>query len=127
MYTTALRFEGEDPICPYLTGQRHAGDNLDSIPALRGPELPPTQWMSDTLAATTPKENQDRILEMNGLIHGRRKFVEIDEFFPGECARVINAIAEIYKHDAHCKRQGFTPAQRRAYHQANSESVMTNL
>jgi hypothetical protein len=38
--------------------------------------------------------------------------IEIDEFFPSHCARVIDAIATIYQHEAHCKEQQLTAAQR---------------
>ncbi len=127
MYTTVLRFEGDDSICLYFTGRRHAGENLDAILAHRDPSLPPIQWMSDGLAANTPKQHKDRALDLNCMTHGRRQFIDIDEFFPSECARVIDAIAEIYKHEAHCKEQQLTPAQRLTYHQVNSAPVMTEL
>jgi hypothetical protein len=127
MYTTVLQFEGDQAICLYLTGRRHAGENLDAILAHRDPDLPPIQWMSDGLAANTPQQHHDQTLDLNCLVHGRRKFVEIDEFFPHECARVIDAIAEVYQHEAHCKAQPLTPAQRLAYHQAHSRRVMEAL
>jgi hypothetical protein len=127
MYTTVLRFEGEHSICLYFTGRRHAGENLDDILRYRAPDLPPIQWMSDGLAANTPKQHQDQTLDINCIVHGRRKFVEIDEFFPSECARVIDAIAEIYKHEAYCKEQQLTPEQRLAYHQEHSREGMENL
>ena len=127
MYTTALRFEGAHSICLYITGRQHAGENLDAVLALRDPSLPPIQWMSDGLAANTPKRHKDQTLDLNCLVHGRRQFVDIDEYFPRECARVIDAIAEIYKHEAHCQEQRLTPAGRLAYHQANSREVMEAL
>ena len=127
MYTTALRFEGDHPICLYFTGRRHAGENLDAILAHRDPDLPPIQWMSDGLAANTPKQHKDQTLDISCLVHGRRQFVDIDDFFPGECARVVDAIAEIYKHEAHCKEQRLTAAQRLAYHQEHSAEVMEEL
>ncbi len=127
MYTTVLHFEGDHPICLYFTGRRHAGENLDAILAYRDPDLPPIQWMSDALAANTPKQHQDQTLDISCLVHGRRQFVDIDDFFPGECARVVDAIAEIYKHEAHCKEQQLTPAQRLAYHQEHSAEVMEGL
>jgi hypothetical protein len=65
-------------------------------------------------------------LELPGL-PGRRQFVDIEAFFPSECARVIDAIATIYKHEAHCKDQQLTPAQRLAYHQEHSREVMGEL
>ena len=127
MYTTVLRFEGRYSICLYFTGRRHAGENLDTILAHRDPRLAPIQWMSDGLAANTPKQHQDRTLDLNCLVHGRRQFVDIDEYFPSECARVIDAIAEVYKHEAHCKKQALDATQRLAYHQAHSRSVMDAL
>lgn len=127
MYTTALQFEGEHAICLYLTGRCHAGENLDAILALRDPDLPPIQWMSDGLAANTPKQHQDQTLDISCLVHGRRQFVDIEDFFPSECARVIDAIAKIYKHEAHCKEQQLTPAQRLTYHQMHSSAVMKDL
>jgi transposase len=127
MYTTVLRFEGEHAICLYLTGRQHAGENLDDILAHRDPTLPPIQWMSDALAANTPKEHKDRALDLSCLVHGRRQFVDIEEFFPSECARVIDAIATIYQHEAHCKDHQLTPAQRLAYHQEHSREVMDEL
>jgi transposase len=127
MYTTVLRFEGPQPICLYLTGRRHAGENLDAVLAHRDPSLPPIHWMSDGLAANTPKAHPERALDLSCLVHGRRKFVEIDEFFPRECARVIDAIAAIYRHEAHCQEQHLTPTQRLAYHQAHSGPVLTDL
>lgn len=127
MYTTVLRFEGEQSICLYFTGRRHAGENLDEILARRAPDLPPIQWMSDGLAANTPKQHKDQAVDLSCLVHGRRHFVDIDAFFPDQCARVIDAIATVYKHEAHCKDQQLTPAQRLAYHQANSGHVMEDL
>ena len=127
MYTTVLRFEGPHSICLYFTGRRHAGENLDAVLAHRDPSLPPIQWMSDGLAANTPKQHQARTLDLNCLVHGRRQFTDIDEVFPGECARVIEAIADVYQHEAHCKQHALTPNQRLAYHQAHSRSVMADL
>jgi hypothetical protein len=127
MYTTVLRFEGEHAICLYLTGRQHAGENLDEILAHRDPRLPPIQWMSDGLAANTPKEHKDQAVDLSCLVHGRRQFVDIEAFFPSECARVIDAIATIYKHEAQCQDQQLTPAQRLAYHQAHSRAVMDEL
>ena len=91
------------------------------------PSLPPIQWMSDGLAANTPKQHKDHALDLSCLVHGRRQFVDIDAFFPDECARVIDAIATVYKHEAHCKDQQLTAAQRLAYHQAHSRAVMGDL
>jgi len=66
-------------------------------------------------------------VDLSCLVHGRRQFVDIEAFFPSECARVIDVIATIYKHEAQCKDQQLTPAQRLAHHQEHSAQVMTDL
>ena len=127
MHTTVLLFEAEQSICLYFSGRQHAGENLDDILAFRDPDLPPIQWMSDGLSANTPKQHQDQTLEIHCIIHGRRNFVELDEYFPDECTHVIDAIAKVYKNEAHCKKQKFTPQQRLVYHQEQSRTVMDDL
>jgi hypothetical protein len=127
MYTTVLRLEGEQSICLYFTGRQHAGENLADLLAHRDPRLPPIQWMSDGLAANTPKGHKDQVVDLSCMVHGRRQFVDIDAFFPDQCARVIDAIATVYKHEAHCKDHQLTPAQRLAYHREHSREVMGAL
>jgi hypothetical protein len=127
MYTTVLLFEGEQSICLYLSGRQHAGENLDDILAWRDPDLAPIQWMSDGLAANTPKQHRDLTIDLNCLVHGRRNFVDIEDFFPSECARVIEAIAAVYAHETHCQKQTLSAPQRLAYHQQHSGPVMSEL
>jgi len=127
MYTTVLLFEGEHSICLYFSGRRHAGENLDAILAQRDPHLPPMQRMSDALAANTPGQHKHKTLDIHCIVHGRRQFVDLVSFFPEQCTKVIDAIAELYKHEAHCKAQQLTPQQRLAYHQQHSREVMDAL
>ena len=127
MYTTVLQFEGEYAICLYFTGRQHAGENLDDVLTYRDPDLPPIQWMSDGLAANIPKQHQDQTIDINCIAHGRRKLVELEDYFPKESTQVIDAIAKLYEHEAACKKQRLTPAQRLAYHQQHSRTVMDDL
>jgi transposase len=127
MYTTVVLFEGEHSICLNVSGRRHAGENLDAILAQRDPHLPPMQRMSDALAANTPAQHQHQTLDIHCLVHGRRQFVDLVSFFPEQCTKVIDAIAELYKHEAHCKAEQLSPHQRLAYHQQHSRKVMDAL
>ena len=40
---------------------------------------------------------------------------------------MIDAIAEVYRHEAHCEEHALNPTQRLAYHQAHSRPVMEDL
>jgi hypothetical protein len=127
IYTTALRCEGEQTVCLFFTGRQHAGENLDELLALRDPALPAMLWMSDGLAANTPKRHAERVVDLNCLVHARRQFVDIEAFFPAECASVIAAIATVYRHEAACRDVELDPARRLAYHQTHSAPVMDAL
>lgn len=127
IYTTALRCEGEQTVCLFFTGRQHAGENLDDLMALRQPGLPRMLRMADALAANTLKRHGDRVVDLNCLVHARRQFVDIQDFFPGECDQVIAAIATLYQQEAQCVEAQLNPAQRLAHHQAHSAPVMAHL
>ena len=61
------------------------------------------------------------------LVHGRRKFCNIFNFFDKECTFVLEIIGKVYLHDAHCKSNQYTPEQRLAYHQEHSGPLMQTL
>jgi len=61
------------------------------------------------------------------LVHGRRKFYEMLNCFSDECEFVLSVIGEIYKNEAHCKKNSLTPQQRLEYHQQYSAGVMDAL
>jgi transposase len=124
-HTTVLFFEGERPICLYFTGRQHAGENLDALLAHRDPERAPIQRMSDGLAANTPQQHETQSSQC--LTHGRRQCVDIEAFFPAECHQVIEAIAQVDAHEAHCQAQALAPQQRLAYHQAHRQAVLEAL
>jgi hypothetical protein len=63
----------------------------------------------------------------NCLTHGRRKFVDIIEHFPQECRYVIEVLAQVYAHDAHCRDEGLLGEQRLFYHQTHSSEPMQGL
>tara|TARA_R110002110_G_scaffold414387_2_gene644254 strand:+ start:194 stop:811 length:618 start_codon:yes stop_codon:yes gene_type:complete len=72
-----------------------------------------------------PKEHE--VILMNCIAHARRKFVEIEDFFPNECAYVIEQFAEVYRHDAYTKSAKMDDAQRLRYHQAHNGPIMLAL
>jgi transposase len=125
--TSVLRCVGEQTICLFFIGRQHAGENLDDLLALRDAERAPMLWMSDALAANTPKHRRERVVDLNCLAHARRQFVEINAFFPSECAYVLTAIATVDHQEARCVAAQLTPTQRLASHQAHSAPVMDAL
>ncbi len=125
MYTTAMVFTGENPICLYVTGRQHAGENLDDIIDYRDDTLEPIMQMSDGLAANQLKDNDS--LWINCLIHGRRNFIDIESVFPEECHYAIEAIGKIYHHEAQIKKQKLSDQERLEFHQQHSAPIMEAL
>ncbi len=79
--------------------------------------------MSDALAANWAGEFKRIVAKC--LAHARRQFVELETVFPQACARVLDALAEVYGYDAEAKQM--TDEQRLVFHQLRSGAVMQRL
>jgi transposase len=123
--TGMLSVADERKIALFVTGHRHAGENLTDLLAKRQRGLDPPIQMADALSRNVPKELPT--LLANCLAHARRNFVDVAESFPEECRHVIELLARVYEHDARTKEEKMSPEKRREYHQERSSPVMENL
>ena len=112
-------------IALFMTGDRHAGENLTQLLKQRATGLPPPIQMCDALSRNASKEF--KTIMANCLTHARRQFVELIDRFPDECTYVIENLAKVYHHDAIVKEQGLSPLLRLEYHQRHSGPVMSEL
>jgi transposase len=112
-------------IALFFTGVKHAGENLADVLRRRAAELPPPIQMCDALACNTAGDF-DTILA-NCLTHARRRYVEVAESFPAECARVLQTLRQVYVHDAHTRQKALDDPARLAYHQEHSAPPMAGL
>jgi hypothetical protein len=113
------------PIALFITGQKHAGENLNELLQRRAAHRPPPLQMCDALSRNEPKEF--RTLLCNCLLHGRRYFIDGVEDFPQECRKVIESLREVYRFEAIAKAQKLSDEPRLSFHQAHSQPVMTEL
>ncbi len=104
---------------------KHAGENMTRLLNLRHKQLSPINYMCDALSRNVPKEHD--VILMNCIAHARRKFVEIEPFFPEECSHVIEQLGIIYRHDAYTKDSKMYDVERLTYHQTHSGPVMSRL
>jgi transposase len=126
MYTTALvATQGAQTICLYFAGRAHAGENLEALLTHREADQGKPLVMSDALAANTADEAA--LIRCHCLAHGRRKFSELEEVFPEECAVVIEALKQVFDHDEAARVQQMNATERLAYHQAYSRPLMEAL
>jgi len=119
MSTTA-----EHKIALFITGRKHAGENLEDVLAQRTDRSPPIQ-MCDALSRNVPKAFET--LLANCLAHGRRQFVDVLHSFPKECEHVLETLADVYKNDQIAKERKMTADERLRYHQENSGPLMAEL
>ncbi|MGA2611402.1 MAG: IS66 family transposase [Terriglobia bacterium] len=123
--TGVLAVREERRMALFLTGPKHAGENLTQILEQRAKDLSPPIQMCDALSRNVPKEFET--LLANCLTHARRNFVDLVPSFPEECRYVIEALAEVYHHDKMAKEQGLAADLRLQFHQAHSGPVMERL
>jgi transposase len=109
----------------FFTGHAHAGKNMERVLAHRAQELAPAMQMCDALAANLAGEFKTVL--SNCLTHGRRQVADVAENFPEAARHVIEALAEVYQHDATCRDDALSAEQRLSFHQAHSKPVMDEL
>jgi hypothetical protein len=130
-HTTAfVSVQDKNKTILFFTGQNHAGNNAGIILEKRTSDEPVIAMM-DASSNNIPKKMSidltARFILCFCLTHGRRKFFELFGFFEKECDLVLDIIGMVYHHDAHCKKEKYTPEQRLAYHQKYSQPLMDNL
>jgi len=126
MYTSGIMSTvGDRKMAVFMTGSKHAGENLADILQKRSVALPPPVQMCDALSRNLP-ENFKTILA-NCLAHARRRFVDVEPNFPRECTYVLETLEQVYINDALTKQQNMTPDQRLQYHQQKSAPLIDDL
>jgi transposase len=127
-YTTGIvsrcEADGHDRVL-YVTGPRHAGENLRALLQRRPPEAEPPIQMCDALVANMPADL--RTVVGNCLAHGRRQFVDVAAHFPAECRHVLDELGAVYRVDAEARRQGLSSTARLTLHQTRSRPVLDAL
>lgn len=126
MYTTGIVSQvGQYIVYLFLSGRRHSGENMARLLEKRFPELAPVIRMADALSANSSVEFISILCKC--LAHGRRKFYEIYDYFPGDCRVMIDGLAIVYHYDDVTKKEEMDPATRLAYHKLHSAPVMMSL
>jgi transposase len=112
----------------FFTGRQHAGENLRDILTERTGALKPPIQMCDALARNLPKmPDALEVIVSHCLAHSRRRFVEVTPNFPEACRHVLEALGDVYHHDALAHKLGLSPAERLLFHQQHSRPVMNQL
>ena len=125
-FTSGILSIGEGhKVALFFTGRQHAGENLADVLAHRAEGLSAPIQMCDALSRnlTGPLKT----IVANCIAHARRKYVDVAPHFPTECRFVLETLAQVYQHDAHCRQERSSPEERLRYHQLHSEPLMKTL
>jgi transposase len=114
-------------IALFLTGRKHAGENLSEVLERRAAELAPPIQMCDALSRNLKLPAELEVIVGHCLAHGRRRFVAVAENFPEPCRHVLEKLGEVYAHDAMARKLALSPEQRLRFHQERSKPVMDEL
>ena len=126
MFTTGLISEVEGlRIALFLTGRKHAGENLEDVLKRRAAQLGPPIQMCDGLSRNVPQVAATTLA--NCLSHGRRHIVDVADSFPEECLWVLETLADVFHNDAISRQEQMSDAQRLAYHKKHSGPLMDTL
>jgi len=116
---------GGKEIVLFLTGWRHAGENLADVLEQREADLGPVIQMCDLLSRNSPGDIETILGGCTA--HARRRFVEVFDNFPDECLHVLDELSEVYENDARTRDSEMSKDERLAYHQGHSAQVMKRL
>ena len=112
-------------IALFMTGRKHAGENLADVLTHRAAELSAPIQMCDSLSRNT--KGAFTTIVANCIAHARRRYVEVAGHFPDECRYVLETLGEVYRTDAEARTEGLTAEERLARHQAESAPRMQAL
>jgi transposase len=116
---------GERWITLYLTGPEAAGKKLAEILKLRPPHLSPPLQMSDALAGN--QQDLVQVIVLLCMVHCRRQFFEIKDFYPEVCEPVLEAIRQVYHSERIIQNLKLDATDRLAYHQAHSLPLLERM
>ena len=127
LHTTGMVAQNQErakhTVILYTSGRQHSGENLGELLQQRATELAPPLQVGDALAANW--SHSVPVIAVKCLVHARRQFTEIEEWFPEQCGYVRQTLAAVYRYEAETKQM--TPEERLAHHQLYSAPVMEQL
>jgi hypothetical protein len=130
VHATALVSEYQDnTIYLFKTNTQTAGAEFKTL--LSGRETDAEYMsMSDALSHNFPTMEESlmaRWIITLCLVHGRRNFIHCLDAGDDNAKFVINTLAQVYEHEAHCKKAKLNTVDRLHYHQKHSAPLMAAL
>lgn len=129
--TTAVASQlGEHWLHLFYTSQQTAASNITPILSARE-DSAPFFTMTDASRTNLPykvsEDLQARWILCFCLVHGRRKFFELQGYDDRGIDFVLEQIGLVYQHEKHCRQHNLDAEQRLYYHQTHSAPALQAL
>lgn len=113
------------PVALFVTGRKHAGENIAALLELRDPSLPIPTIMCDALSRNVPPGVKASIA--NCIAHARRGVFDLVGLFPEHARHVLEEMALVFALDARAKRDNLSEPERLRLHQSESAPILGRL
>lgn len=130
IYATTVKGEN---IVLYMTSQKYAGENLTTLLKERDHVkrcvrvMVDASWQNKAVIKDGDKIDYKKIVYLYCLVHARRQFFDILNYYPEECGYFLDQIEKIYKNDNHCRLHGYSGRKRLKYHKQHSGPLIKNI
>jgi hypothetical protein len=109
----------------YFTGRQHAGENLSDVLDKRPEDMPKPMQMCDALAQNKPGDHL--VDEGNCLVHCRRKFFEIVDYWPNQILLILEWFGQVFHNDYKAAKLKLDDQARLEWHQEHSKPIMDKM
>jgi len=129
-HTTGICSEtqAKHKIILYITANKYCGENVADLLENREDKEHYLKLVVDASSQNIPKVSQEsleKIIMANCLSHGRKKFKDLEEYYPGECGYFLREISSIYKIEQECRN--YCARKKLRYHKTHSSKHIKNI
>ncbi|PCJ21361.1 MAG: hypothetical protein COB02_01885 [Candidatus Cloacimonadota bacterium] len=114
-------------ICLFQTGSQIAGEFCDDILEHKNKGTPKIILMSDALSANNPKENYNLCERASCLVHARRNFYSIKDFYKEIVPDILNLFSFVFNVEKECKLNELIGEERLKKHQDLSAKALVKI
>ena len=114
----------------FYTGLHTASKNINGLLTKRKSTeslLTMSDAANSNFSASMPVNVFSNLIICFCLVHGRRYFHKLLDFFEVECSFVLDCISKVYAAEHYCRNNKLSNDERLQYHRQHSKPIMTNL
>ena len=126
--TTICSNYGMYRIILYQTGSKYCRENWTELLEVRSSEEK-VILMTDASSQSLAKGDELKLVEQSICLggHVRKKFKDVEGYYPEVCKQFLDLIAKLYKNEKDCKSKNLSDEERLKYHQTHSQRIIDEM